>query len=275
MSQVAAFYNSYTYPSIGKKGIYTYAKMKRNLFQKLNLDFSYFKGKRILEAGTGTGESTLIYHYFKPKEIVGIDIAENSIAKAKQLAGELNINARFLAMDLLEVGKLGKVFDFIMCEVLHQTPDPIAGLGALYNILKPNGLIVIAVAHKYGNLIDPIKRKFIEIFAKGDKDKVYHLAKKYFFNDFLRNKKVRGIQIKDYTNLDSLIADIYIHPQRKNICNNELLRWLKVYNLKFISSYPSIGFGNKEPTFISKIKGNFVLLFSDEYHISVLARKQV
>lgn len=275
MSQVAAFYNSNTYPAIGKKGIYTYAKMKRNLFQKLNLDFSYFKGKRILEAGSGTGESTLIYHYFKPKEIIGIDIAENSIEKAKHLASELNIDAGFKTLDLMEVGKLGKVFDFIMCEVLHQTENPIAGLGALNNILKPNGLIVIAVAHKYGNLIDPIKRKFIEMLAMGDKDKVYHLAKKFFFNDCFKNKKVRGIRIKDYANLDSLIADIYIHPRRKNISNDELLRWLKEYNLKFISSYPRINFGIEQPTFISKIKGNFSLLFSDEYHISVLARKQV
>jgi 2-polyprenyl-3-methyl-5-hydroxy-6-metoxy-1,4-benzoquinol methylase len=273
-NEVAEFYNMNTYPAMGVKGIYTYAKMKRHLFQELGLDFSYFSDKSILEAGCGTGESTLIYSYFKPKEIVGIDLAQKSIEMAKETSARLKIKAEFHTLDLNDISKLNREFDFIMCEVLHQTDSPIEGLKKLFSVLKPGGLIVVAVAHRYGNLFDPMKRKFIEAISGHDKEKIFRFVKKLFFNKHLLWTKARGVKKKDYLNLDNLIADIYIHPFRKNISNNEILNWLKEADLEFVSSYPAINFKDKQPNFFSKSIGNFKLLLGNEYHLSVLARKK-
>ncbi|MGI9406341.1 MAG: class I SAM-dependent methyltransferase, partial [Hyphomicrobiaceae bacterium] len=76
-----------------------------------------------------------------------IDLSLRSLAYAKYAANEYRVsNIEFAQADLLDLGSTGKMYDIIECVgVLHHLADPIAGLKAITDRLKPGGLMQIAL----------------------------------------------------------------------------------------------------------------------------------
>lgn len=115
-------------------------------------------GARILVAGCGTGDMAVSFaeQFLGSKaEIVAIDLSTASInlAKARMKKRGLN-NVDFHHMSILDLptSDLG-TFDIIECSgVLHHLPDPNAGLAALANVLKPDGLMAVMVYAHYGRM---------------------------------------------------------------------------------------------------------------------------
>lgn len=102
------------------------------------------KGKDILDAGCGTGFTSLILAEANPgANIVGIDISEKSVELAKQRLQYHGFEqAEFYAMSIEELPKLERKFDYINCdEVLYLLPDPVVGLQSMKALLKPEGII--------------------------------------------------------------------------------------------------------------------------------------
>lgn len=107
------------------------------------------KGLEILVAGCGTGQETAFYANMIPEaHITAIDLSRTSIAYAMRQAKELGYLPRidFLHGDLMQVGKLGKKFDFIASSgVLHHLKDPDKGLEAIRACLKPGGRMSLSL----------------------------------------------------------------------------------------------------------------------------------
>jgi ubiquinone/menaquinone biosynthesis C-methylase UbiE len=102
------------------------------------------QGKVILDAGCGSGYHALILAEANPgAQIVGIDLSEQSINLARQrLAYHGFDNVEFYSAKLEDMAQLGRRFDYINCdEVLYLLPDPVAGLKAMKDVLKPSGII--------------------------------------------------------------------------------------------------------------------------------------
>jgi len=105
-------------------------------------------GARILIAGCGTGHQALEYGIAFPKaEILAIDLSLSSLAYAVQKQRERGIgNVVFRQADILEMKEPREHFDLIVCTgVLHHMQDPLAGWAALTRLLKPGGLMRIAL----------------------------------------------------------------------------------------------------------------------------------
>ncbi|WNC59588.1 class I SAM-dependent methyltransferase [Thermosynechococcus sp. QS41] len=102
------------------------------------------KGKRILDAGCGTGYKSLVLAIANPgAEIVGIDLSPESVKlAAERLKFHQFDNVYFEARSILDLPSWGEQFDYINCdEVLYLLPDPVAGLNALKSVLKPDGIL--------------------------------------------------------------------------------------------------------------------------------------
>src|SRR5262245_44106192 len=108
---VMAMYSKWPYPSriAGKDLIYDLA----NLFRVL-LPRETVSGAEVLDAGCGSGHRLVGFaKRFPDAQFTGIDMTENSLEVARQLASQHNVkNVRFLRQNLLDLD-LSDTFDII------------------------------------------------------------------------------------------------------------------------------------------------------------------
>lgn len=114
------------------------------------------RDKRILVAGCGTGreaiEAALI---FPAAQVDAIDLSRASLAyglrKARGLGAQ---NLSFAQVDILQLSKLGATYDLIVSSgVLHHMENPAAGLMSLVDVLRPSGVLRIALYSTLGRAV--------------------------------------------------------------------------------------------------------------------------
>lgn len=113
-----------------------YSILEELKFLKLELN-----GKKILDAGCGTGSLAriLIDHY--QSEISGCDASEERIHEAKTLSGT---NVQFFTANLTSMPTPDNEFDVIFIRfVLEHTLEPNKIVSELSRILKPGGHLVV------------------------------------------------------------------------------------------------------------------------------------
>jgi SAM-dependent methyltransferase len=121
----------------------------RALFPHLDLArFATVESPDILIAGCGTGLQAVITAARNPAgRILAIDLSRASLAYAMRRCRELGCaNVRFAQADILRLGSLPERFDLIECAgVLHHLRDPLAGWRILVGLLKPGGVMKVAL----------------------------------------------------------------------------------------------------------------------------------
>lgn len=130
------------------------AQTKSNYYERLNLNKNDIKGKRVLDAGCGSGwmmKKTLTYN---PKELIGIDLNENVTDIYNYLEG---CNYKVMQMNLMSLDFPDDSFDTIYCwGVLQHTPDFERCFNELVRVLKPDGKLSIYVYSYHQELLKPL-----------------------------------------------------------------------------------------------------------------------
>jgi 2-polyprenyl-3-methyl-5-hydroxy-6-metoxy-1,4-benzoquinol methylase len=106
------------------------------------------KNANILIAGCGTGlEAIELAYCFPDAQVLAVDLSRSSIAYGMLKAEEYGIsNITYKHADILELGALNQKFDLITSSgVLHHMSDPLAGWKVITKLLKPGGLMRIAL----------------------------------------------------------------------------------------------------------------------------------
>ena len=97
---------------------------------------------RVLDAGCGTGEHTLLAAAHGA-DATGVDAAPTAIERARAKAAERGLSARFEVADVLELGRLGETFDTIIDSgVFHvfSDADRPRYVGSLAGVLRDGGM---------------------------------------------------------------------------------------------------------------------------------------
>jgi phosphatidylethanolamine/phosphatidyl-N-methylethanolamine N-methyltransferase len=101
-------------------------------------------GGRILEVGVGTGIS--LPDYSRKNRLVGIDISEPMLRKARQRVRAHSLT-NVEVLSVMDVGHLAfpdNVFDVVVAQyVITAVPDPEAALDEFARVLKPGGEIIL------------------------------------------------------------------------------------------------------------------------------------
>jgi 2-polyprenyl-3-methyl-5-hydroxy-6-metoxy-1,4-benzoquinol methylase/tetratricopeptide (TPR) repeat protein len=121
---------------------------------------------RILIAGCGTGQHPIdTAQRFRDASVLAIDLSMSSLAYAKRKARELGItNIEFRQADILELGSLDERFDVIECAgVLHHLKEPLAGWRVLCGLLRPQGVMRIALYSEIARRFVVHAREFIKV----------------------------------------------------------------------------------------------------------------
>ncbi len=97
---------------------------------------------RILEVGIGTGHS--IAFFPEGSEVVGIDISEKMLCKAKAKTEAQKGRPALLNMDAEKMGFKDNSFDTVVSTcVFCSVPDPVEGLSEIKRVLKPDGRLLM------------------------------------------------------------------------------------------------------------------------------------
>jgi 2-polyprenyl-3-methyl-5-hydroxy-6-metoxy-1,4-benzoquinol methylase len=131
-------------------------------------------GFRVLDAGCGTGDSTVFLGEQlrdSGADIVALDFSTTSIEIARQRLEARGMGGvRFVHATIKDAPGLGLgEFDFIVCSgVLHHLASPDAGLRALRSMLKADGGLALMVYATYGRAPVYLMQSLMQRLAPAD-----------------------------------------------------------------------------------------------------------
>ena len=129
----------------------------------------------ILIAGCGTFQAGLFAFKNPGAHVVGIDVSENALDHHRQLKDKHGLeNLELHLLPIEEVAALGRDFDLIVCGgVLHHTADPLAGLTALGECLRSEGVLGVMLYAKYGRIgVEMLESVFRDLELSQDETSV-------------------------------------------------------------------------------------------------------
>jgi SAM-dependent methyltransferase len=139
------------------------------------LEPGFFQGKRVLDAGCGTGRHAQFAAKYGASEVVALDLSAAVEAARDNLAHYENVHV--VQGDLLRppfrTPDEGGGFDLIYSiGVLHHLPDPQEGFRSLVRFLRPGGTIAVWVyGHENNgvvrNVVEPLRRVSTKIPPSG------------------------------------------------------------------------------------------------------------
>jgi 2-polyprenyl-3-methyl-5-hydroxy-6-metoxy-1,4-benzoquinol methylase len=101
-----------------------------------------------LFAGCGTGEAMIDFaQAIRRVRITAIDLSLSSLAYARRKTREVGVRTiDYAQADIMELGSLGRGFDFVESSgVLHHLAQPFEGWRILLSLLRPGGMMKIAL----------------------------------------------------------------------------------------------------------------------------------
>ena len=124
----------------------------------------YVKGKRVLDAACGEGYGSRLMKDWGASEVIGIDISEEGIEKAKKLFSEDNLHFLVHAVEMLPFSN--DSFDLVISlETIEHLDKPEAFLKEITRVLKPGGTVIMSCpndayyARMDENYINPYHKK--------------------------------------------------------------------------------------------------------------------
>jgi len=126
-----------------------------NELMEMPLSFSLLgdvKGKKVLDAGCGTGISSKILSE-KGAKVTGIEISKNMAEIAKEYCKGLDI--KFDKGSIDELPYENNSFDAILASlVIHYFEDPTGVFKEFHRVLKKDGILVFSTNHPVNSCID-------------------------------------------------------------------------------------------------------------------------
>ncbi len=133
----------------------------------------------ILIAGCGTNQAAVFAHRNPGAKVVGVDISQFSLDHQQFLKDKHGLwNLELHRLPIEELPTLGADFDLIVSTgVLHHLADPVVGMKALGNCLRPDGAIGLTLYAKYGRTgVEMMQSVFRDMGLPQD-DASVHLVK--------------------------------------------------------------------------------------------------
>jgi 2-polyprenyl-3-methyl-5-hydroxy-6-metoxy-1,4-benzoquinol methylase len=118
----------------------------------------------VLIAGCGTGEQVVqMAKLYTGARILAVDLSLASLCYAKYRTDALGLgNIEYGQADILKLASLKRDFDVIACSgVLHHLADPLQGWRVLLSILRPHGIMRIALYSEIARASIVAAREFI------------------------------------------------------------------------------------------------------------------
>jgi len=232
--EVNRMYEKYPYPSLPISGMPDLrGSLHANVMRRIlaTAGSPELSGKRVLDAGCGTGEKSCYFSAFGA-DATGIDLCSASLAKGRELAKGLGLKVNFEKKDILKMD-YGTEFDHVFClGVLHHTEDPDLGFEKIANACKKGGTVTVGLYNLFGRFQHRVKRYLLYRSYGTDFEKRMSHMKKEYGRDFRSETE------------KALIADKFAHPYESYHTIGEVLGWFERNGVEYLGSSPAIGHRN-------------------------------
>lgn len=121
--------------------------------EKFLINKFFDTNSKILDVGCGSGRTTFALYDLDYKNIAGIDLAENMIEQAKNIALDLNVKINFEVMDATNLTYSKNSYDNILfsfngIESIPSKKLRIKCLQEIYKTLKPGGYFIFTTHNR-------------------------------------------------------------------------------------------------------------------------------
>jgi SAM-dependent methyltransferase len=199
-------------------------------------------GKRILDAGCGTGHGIVqIRHQAPGADVHACDFCTASLDIARQrieAMGEESVT--FHEADLLNLYNLPGPFDAIFCSgVVHHTANPVGALTQLRKHLKPDGVLYLMLYSQSGRRETMLMQKALKLLTQNSPDQFEGLNVGRMIFDGLpeQNLLARWEREKwgnNHRKHDEAFIDMYVNANEKNYSVKEVFDDLDAAELRFV-----------------------------------------
>ncbi|MBY0289042.1 MAG: methyltransferase domain-containing protein [Mycobacteriaceae bacterium] len=213
IGDVRTMYEAYPYPSptVGDTLIPDVANSLFTVFGEDDLS-----GKRILDAGCGTGQRLLATARRYPKaQFVGLDMTAASLEVAEALRQKHGIrNVEFCRSEMLDFSPASP-FDLILSiGVVHHLEDPSAGIQFLASLLGQDGILILWLYHSLGEhqrLLD--RQTLLTLWDRSEGfDAGLQVLRELGVNLEVKQYGSSAAQAKTEVSQVSIDVDAYLHP---------------------------------------------------------------
>ena len=189
----------------------------KELLKRSGFNLKFFKGKKILDMGCGSGRFTLAFAKLGTKLSVGVDLGDGGLKIGKSIAKKNKIkNIKFYKSNVLKLPFKNNSFDFIFCKgVLHHTGNTYRGLSELKRVLKKDSNAFIYLYGSGG------------IFWKTRK-LMRNIMKKIPYDYTIRILNEIGMPARR-----TVFVDSWYVPIEDHINKNTLEKWFKKNKIEF------------------------------------------
>jgi len=189
----------------------------------------------ILIAGCGTNQAAQIAYTNRAAKVVAVDVSQASLDHEKFLKdkyGLKNLDLRLLPIE--EVPTLDQDFDLVMSTgVLHHMEDPKAGMKALADVLRPDGVAAIMLYARYGRAgVELMQAVFREMGLRQDEESLAMV--KAAVNSLHANHPLRSyMSIAPDLGFDAGMVDTFLHGRDRSYTVDDCLDLVSSAGLVF------------------------------------------
>jgi SAM-dependent methyltransferase len=113
------------------------------------IGFERYSGKRVLEVGFGLG-TDLMQFARGGSQVYGIEITPRHVELARRRFDAFSLRARLTRGDAETLPYKSASFDVVYSfGVLHHTPDMISALEEIHRVLRPGGVLILSLYHRW------------------------------------------------------------------------------------------------------------------------------
>jgi SAM-dependent methyltransferase len=189
----------------------------------------------ILIAGCGTNQAAHIAYMNRAAKVVAVDVSQPSLDHEKFLKDKYALkNLELHLLPIEEVPSLNQSFDLVISTgVLHHMDNPNAGMKALADVLRPDGVAAIMLYARYGRAgVELMQAVFREMGLRQDEESL-QMVKTAVASLGDTHPVKSYIDIAPDLNFDAGVVDTFLHGRDRSFTVDDCLDLVSSAGLVF------------------------------------------
>ena len=199
-------------------------------------DREYKPDLDILIAGCGTNQAAVFAYTNPAARVVAVDISQPSLDHQQYLKDKYGLfNLELHLLPIEELPTLGLDFDLIVSTgVLHHLKDPVAGMEALKDCLRPDGAIGVMLYAKYGRIGVEVLESAFRDTGLGQDDASVQVVKEVIAALSAHHPVQYYLTIaRDLQASDAALVDTFLHGRQRSYSIDECIDLVTSAGLAF------------------------------------------